>query len=541
MDQSLFSHISKTQITHFNPLIADGLAVEHLRHAEEYLDSIIRCAAKDLPDGFTYDGMFHCTPEETYAEITRTKNSKRMFEIARSDIYLVKLFFSWEGQRLKPRYLFLPFATRGGLIRLRGALFAICQVLTDKAISEGSNTLFIPLTKAKLTFERLVQNIYVNGSRESIYVIWSKIYSRSKKSLENQGRPTMYVHATLAHYLFCRYGVDETFTRFAKCKVDIGYEDTINSETHPPSEWRICTTTYTSIFKPKGLNKLLAYTPSTIRLAIKHEDWTPMTQGLVGGFFYCVDYFPGRITPDVINMVELWRVLLGHVIFASNVSEAKLAMDIEPHMESLDSYIDSKAKENLLTDGVAVDDIYELMAHIIDTFNFRIMSSSDSIASMYDKRLTLLRYILSPITYAIFRLVFALKHNKAVLNANSINVKMNKFIKTSLIMGINYDHGEVRPIMSSSDNMLFNITSAVILQTNSSGLSNSKTKDSLIDPAKFLHASLAEVGSFANIQKSDPSGRGRLNPCVRIDSYGNIVRNKANIALLDSIQEKIKR
>src|SRR5574343_273919 len=115
-DKQLFDYISKTQITHFNPIIANGLAVEHLKLAEEYLDSIIKCAAKDFPEGLTYDGMFSCTPEETYAEITRTKNSKRLYEITPSDVYLIKLHFSWEGQRLKPRPIFLPFVRRGGLM-----------------------------------------------------------------------------------------------------------------------------------------------------------------------------------------------------------------------------------------------------------------------------------------------------------------------------------------------------------------------------------------------------------------------------------------
>jgi hypothetical protein len=549
LDQSLFNFIDETLTTKFNPLICNGLAVEHLKYAEDFLDGIIRCAAKDFPPGLSYDGMFSCLPEETYAEITRKKNSKRMYEITRSDTYMVKLMFSWQGERMTPRNIFLPFVTRGGLMRLRGALFAVSHVFADRAVSVGANSLFIPLTKAKLTLERLVQNVYVNqsgseqgvnvnGLRESVYVIWSQIYHRSKKSLKNQGKPTINANTTLAHYLFCKYGVTEAFHRFASSVVHIGYEDTINEANYPPSEWCICTSTQ---HKPKGLGKIL-YQPSFIRLAVKRSEWkTPMVSGLVAGFFYCVDHFPSRITPELIDEVELWRVLLGHIIFASNVSEAKLALDVEPHMESLDSYVDYEARDNLATDGVYVDDFYELLAHVIDTFSSRLMNSSDSIASMYDKRLTLLRYILSPLTHSIFRLMFALKHNKAVLNAASIHDKMNKTIKPELIMGINHDHGEVRPILSSSDNMMFNITTATILQTNSSGGGSTKTKDSLIDPSKFIHASVAEVGSFSNLQKSDPSGRGRLNPTVQIDAHGNIIRDESKRELLERTQAMLKR
>jgi len=63
----------------------------------------------------------------------------------------------------------------------------------------------------------------------------------------------------------------------------------------------------------------------------------------------------------------------------------------------------------------------------------------------------------------------------------------------------------------------------------------------LNDPSKRLHVSVAEVGGYSNLPKSEPSGRSRLNPCVRIDDKGVVIRNPERIEMLDSIQEMIRR
>jgi hypothetical protein len=542
MDNNLFSYINKKEIVPFNPQVIEGLSVEYMQRVEEYLCACINMLVRDFPQGLKYEGYSVATPEETYREITRRKNNKQQYEIATTDTYMIKLQFSFNGHMFYPHCLFLPFVRKGGLMYIRGALFAVNVVLADRSISvAGPNSLFIPIFKDKITFERLVQNIVVNGQRDSIYVVWSKIYKRSKKSLRTQGKPTMRVNSTLAHYLFAKYGVYNTFRKYGNVEVVVGYEDTINEKNYPTDKWNIC---WSTKIKPAGLGRQHIYTGSDIRLAIKKTDWNPITSGLIGGFFHGVDHFPDRIQPEYLGSeheLHLWRVLLGHVIFASVVSEGKLYEDIRPHMESLDSYMDANTQRILAEDGIFVHDFYDFMAHIIESFSDRILKSSDSVASMYHKRLTLLRYIMSPITTALNTWVFALKHNKFVPTAESIADKLQKIVKTELILSINHEHGEVRPISSSSDNMAFNITTALVMQTNSSGISRSTAKDSLTDPSRYLDASIAEVGQYAVVQKSEPSGRGRINPTFKPDAQGNTIPDPACAELLNSVQEKIRR
>lgn len=550
MDNSIFAHIQETRIPKFNPLIAEGLAVEHLRNIEKYVDRIMHCAAAGFPKDLVYHGLERCSPTDAYNDITRKKNNRRTYEIAESNVYMVKLMFSFGKEKLPPRYMYLPYVNSGGLMKIRGSLYAISPVIRDTAISNATNSLFLPLTRTKLTFERTIQHFYINGKQINEYVIWSTIYVRSQASVKNQGKPTMRARSTLPHYLFCKYGLVRTFAEFGHANIEVGTANTITPDTHPESDWMVCASTN---LKPWGLTGKTVYTGSDIRIAIRKTEWSPMVAGLVAGFFYVVDFFPDRVLPEFIfglgheditveDETRLWKVLMGHVIFSNEDSEGKLAENIETHMGSLDEYIDIMAKETLASDEVYVDNFYQLMAHIIETFSERIMKSGDSVGSMYGKRLTVLSYVALPITKAAFRLMFKLQStNKPVLTKDDITNAMNKFLKTELIMSINFEHGEVKPIASSGDNKLFNITQAIVPQTNSTGGNGTKTKASLLDPSKFLHSSLAEVASFLFLQKAEPFGRTRINPTLQIDEHGSILRDPNKLNLIDSVQEKIKR
>ena len=536
MDNTLFSFINETAVPKLNPILANGIVVEHMKQVEGYVDKIFRSASEGFPEGLVYHRMEHCTPNEEYAETVKKKNNKRTYETARSDVYMVKLIFSWRKEVIV-RFMYLPYVRDGGLIYILGALYSISAVLNDTPISVGLNDIFIPLTCAKNTYERTIHHYYINNDLASEFVIWSNFYLKDVEMMKSRGRPTIKANSCLAHYLFAKYGVKETFNRFGHTDIVVGTTDTINSETYPEDKWCVCYSTKPAL---KG-------TGSNLALAIKRDEWSPLLAGLVGGFFYVVDLFPDRVLPEYLDGTDdelsLWRILLGHVIFATDVSEGKLLVDINIHIEYFDGYIDASARDDLAGAGIIVDNIYQLLAHIIETFPERIMAASNTIGSMYGKRLSVLRYVCLPITKEVFKFMFRLRKmtGKPVTTAMDISNIMNKFLKPDLIMSINRDHGEVKPIASSSDNKAMNITNAIVLQAQSNGIGGAKAKSSLYDPGRQLHASIAEAGSLTHLPKSEPSGRSRANLCAHISPDGMILRDPAKQALIDSVQEKIKR
>jgi hypothetical protein len=536
MDNKLFDLVA-SQTPKFNDVIVNGLAVREMKYVEGYVDRIMRAASADFPPGLSYETYRRCTPQEEQAINTERLSGQSTLELARSDVYMVKYFFKFNGEELRPCYLNLPFVNDAGIIHIRGSVFSIAPVMADKAISVGSDNIFIPLNRDMLTFNRQIQHFYRNGERESVYVVWSPIYHLKKVPGRTQLRAPVKGFTTLIHYLFAKYGLRRTFAEFANATVEVGEGDEINPEKFPPSEWVICTSTQR---KPLGVRDKY-YVGTNTRLAIRKSDYNLTTMNLIGGFFYIADHFPQRVQAEYVDETILWRVLLGHLIFGGHGGEGKLQVDVDNHLKSLDGYLDNEAKLYLRSDDIYAEDIYMLFMYIIDKFSHLVTQSTGAVSSMYDKRLMILRYVLKDITRGINKFMYRLNSNtKKALTANDIRKTMERFLKPNLIMGINKGHGEVSSVSSPGDNKYFKITSAGIPQTDSSG-GRSRSKTSLDDPANHLHSSIAEVGSFLTPGKSSPTGRGKLNPCLRIASDGLIVRDPDKQILLDKVQRRIQR
>jgi hypothetical protein len=332
--------------------------------------------------------------------------------------------------------------------------------------------------------------------------------------------------------------MEESFKRFGNCTPVIGNNETVTEDRYPKSQWVIC---YSSGVKPKGFGRLL-YEPSNIVVAIKKEEYTPMVKNLLGGFFYCVDHFPTRIRPEYVNSTRLWMILLGHLIWSGNIGEGKLCNDVADHIASLDEYIDKLLTSNLKDIGYDCPDFYTLLAIIIDNFNDWLLTSDDRVNTMYNKELSVLYYVCYDITSAIFKLYFKLKAaQKKQLNEKKIVKIMTTILKPGLIFKLSKDHGEVSTTTASGDNKALKLTTILVPQSSSSRTRSRKDVKSISDPSRRLHASVAEVGGYANLPKSDPTGHSRLNLCLQLEPNGVVKRDPRFVELIDSVQASFKR
>lgn len=538
MDKHLFDLVDK-QIPHFNPRIVNGLATEEMKRAESYIDQIFRTATAELAPELVYKRLERCTPKEEYMELVRRVGMRNTIEHARSDMYMVKAIFELNGEPLPPRYLFLPFVRRGGLITIRGSEFAISPVMADKAISVGHNYIFIPMAWDRMNFYRTPQYFYANTKQEVVDVVWSKIHHYKLKARRTNNKMDVRANTVLPHYLFAKYGLTRVFSEMVNAQVVVGGSTEITPERYPPSEWVICQSTG---YKPRTV-KDKNYVGPDVRLAIPVVSWNASVASLVAGFFYVADFFPDRVTPDEVDEPRLWRILLGYMIFGPGHSEGKLAEDINVHMGSLDNYIETQTRKRLEDVGVFVEDIYQLFMHLIENFDQYITQSTTNLSSSFGKRLMTLPYALSDLTWAIHRFMFTAtgQRKRKPLTKDDVNKIFNKTIKTNTVFKMNKQHGEVNPVAVSGDNLYFKVTSHVVLQESSSG-GRAKTRSSTDDPSKVLHVSVAVAGSYNTMSKAEPTGRAKLNPCTPLSSYDNeIQENPALTHITRPTQAMIQR
>lgn len=521
-----------------NPAIGSGLAVTHMQGVEKYVDDVFRSAAKGFPEGLSYIKSVRCTPLEECAFATKKKGTKQSYDVARSDLYLMKYYFRYKGEDLDPRFIYLPFVSDAGSIVISGSRFNISPILSDRVVSVGVSNIFVRLLRDRLTFERISQHYLIDGKRETVQVGWASIYHKNQKM--KKLKAIVKANCVLMLYLFCKYGFAETFLKFGGCKPIIGGIE-ITKTVYPDSEWVICSSNQ---IKPKGVGRLF-YEATNVRIAIKSSELTPMVRNMVGGFFYVADHFPARVLPEYIGGAHerrMWMVLLGHIVFSGTINEGKLYDDIEDHLTSLDEYLDGLVIEKLKDIGINSTDIWQLFALVAERFNDWLLVAADKVSSMYDKELSINYYVLYEITSAIFNLYFKLKAaSKKELTSKEIVGLMNLTLRPGLIYGITKNHGEISTATSSGDNKAFKMTASLVPQSGSNRLSNRKGPAVLDNPAQRLHVSVAEIGGYSNLPKSAPDGRSRLNPHSRTNDKGVVLRNPERVEMLDAVQELIRR
>lgn len=533
MDPILFKE-SADRCPKHNRMIAEGVAVSQMRLARQYVDHVMRCAAQSFPPGLQYLGSEQCSPEEQLRVITNDRNKQKRsgggkLEISRSDVYLMKYHFAWQGEKLEPKYLFLPFVGEAGTMHIRGPVYTVSPVLADLAFSVTKEGIFVPFTRDRLTFRRLAFNYIADNRVESSYVIWSAIHKYMADRKGKAGPSTC-----LPHYLFAKCGVHDAFSRYAGAEVVVGGSE-ICVENYPEKDWIIASSIGNT---PRGHVKK-HYLPTTVKLAVRRKDYKPLVQFMIAGFFYVADHYPERVKAQYCSDPRFWRNLLGHVLCPTEINEGKMMITVNQHMESLDEYVDDVVREMLVKAGADSRDIYEFFVYAMENINPIIFNVDP--ASTYGKRLDVVKYVLLDVVKAIFNFTYSLRSpGKKGLNLTTIKRVLGKNLNRDLVLTeLSRSHGEVNIISCPGDNILMKFTSKVVLQTDATNSSHPKGRGSLSDPSKWLHASLAETGSFANQPKSEPTGKTNLNPCQLTDSDGTLIRREELRPLLDEVQRKI--
>lgn len=530
MDTDLFDRIDATMPKH-NTAVTHGYAYHQMKMCEEYVIRLIRCAEKRFPPRVKFSHAVRCTPQQEFALMTAKKGQKQYIDLSQTDVYLINLIFTLDGKPIKPKPLYLPFVSEAGIITISGNKFSISPVLADVAISAGDDNIYVPLNLDKLTFRRVLHHFKEDDRRVSVGVVYSEVYHNAKKP---GLKKTITAFSTMAHYMFAKYGVIRTFVEFANAIPSIGFSDSINEENYPPDKWVICRSMQ---IKPTGV-KTKFYQGTDICLAFSREQYTSTVASLVAGFFYVADRFPDVFKLEHVDDTVLWRTLLGHVIFASDESEGKLLNKIDAHIESLDGYIDGMSQEWLAEDNVHVENVFELFMEVINSYSVRTTNAAGTSATMYGKRLMVLRYVLIDIIKSIFKVMFALQ-NAAKKNMTEKDVEnILKILNTYHIFRINHKHGEVASISSPSACMSFKTTANIIPQANIT--SGKSARPSVNTSANKLDASIAEVGQYNNMPKGEPTGRKRINPHVTIDERGIVVQRPSTASIINAAQDEIR-
>ena len=552
MDKQLFNDILET-VEKINPDIAEGLAVKELKNVEQYIDKVWKSAATSFPPNLYYDGYKRYTPEETNNLLLKRYDSKTYYELARTDTFIVqyKLLYkdpySGTDKRLHCD-IRLPFVGKGNMMKIMGITYTVMPIAADPVFSASRNDLFVSLNKRNEKFFRFTYNYTCDSIKHSATVVWANMLpdnSRKKKtaskrtvspipnmSSKNRGKIDC---CPLAIYLFANFGLTKTFEKFG-VEIKVLTEDKL--DTLELGKWRICRSVTNEFTAVRGtVNNNLVRNP--LILALKTDKLTVSQKCLVAAFFYVTDYFPNKILPEYVDDERQWPIILGHIIFSDDkYGEGLMIQRIKNHLSSLNGYIDIVTKENLDEVGVEVETIYDLFIYIIENIQTALLFSNP--VTMYNKKFMALPYLMKDVVKSINTFAFHLNRIKpnslsytTIQEALKNNIKMDR-----VIQGPDKHRGTIL-VASSCDTIVYEHTAKVILQSQIRDRNSNNIQSSMED--KNIDVSVAEVCSYGNHSKKEPTGRGILNLYVNIMPNGMVKRNERLAPLLTEIDAKLKK
>lgn len=522
-----------------NDRIAEGYARTQLVNVDKTVHDVIRYAARGFPEGLVYEGFERVSPQDTFKYLTTprsTSYSRSQFDLARTDVFLVKFKFSFKGQSTKPQYLFLPFVDDCSRMHIRNSLFYIKPVLADTLISVDGNSIFVSFTSTSCNFYKTKYTVLRNGIPEYQNVIYAMIHHELANNHRQQKNKAMRLRIlSNCHYLFAKFGFEETMLRYHGIKVHIGTDD-INIDNYPVKNWAIIEANGT---KPEGHpNKF--WQCHNIKVAIERDAVNDDVMAAITCMFYVLDLFPDNVTPDWVRDKTFWMKTMGFIVFGNEMGDGDAYSKTAEHLTSVDGYFDAIAIENAKQIGVFVDDMYDFINHIAVKFTDYIQRESKRGANnLYGKRLTVSSYILKDVNSNIFRAINFNKKRSANLTMSDIERMLNKAFKLRQVYDLNKGLQYVSTIMSPADCRIFKITSSVVPQHKTQSKKTEINKAALRDPKRQLDYSMLEIGSVTQLPKSHPIGDAVIAICAKTTANGTLIPNPEYAHLMKEAEKYI--
>lgn len=521
----------------FTEKVCRGFAYFQLQHATRDVVNWIKTTTEFFPDKLEFVGCKRATPIEQFRETTRLYGSVRSADISRHDYYMIKLYFKYDGHQFPPFSVLMPFAREGNFFVHRDTVYSISSALEDVGYQVTRDAIFIPFKRARYNFLRISHNVMVDGRLTLTHLYYSHIHHEAKRNAEKKtllkgNRP--YIYTTLSHYLFCKWGFAGSIKRFSNVDVTVGYLSDIDRRKYPISKY---------IYFNSATWVRSQLPGHDLTVIVPRDQVNDFIYTMVGSFFYAYDAFPAEFTRlGDMEVLDFWRLLLGRVIKGDYENRGTVLGNMDDHMLSTDTQLDAITRDNLRESGVLVNDIYGLFYEIMTSLSHHLLKTSSNETSMYNKRLSVSNFVLRDFNEAITRFAHELQGAKEKnMSERDIEDILKRTFSLNVCVRSLSKHGEINAASIAGDNMILNNTTNLVDQSVAGASNQKRNKSSFIkSPAHLLDASIAEVGSYTNLQKKCPDGRRSINTFVKIGERGMIERREERRELIDNTQRMLR-
>ena len=396
----------------FNKVVSEGVAKEILKGMPAYLDEFFVDSIKSLSKNIdlTYLGYRRMTPKEEFEKSVLNKDSGVIYDLATNDVTMIELKFKFEGAPFS-RYLYLPYADRGNLIKFGDTTYHIIPVLSDTVISPNHKEVFVRLLKAKISFKSIVKNFIVDGVRVHGQLVHNEMLRINPTQItDNIGKP---LPAT-SLYLAGKFGVAATLQRFTDTKDVIISNDNVDQYR---DDYHVYESTKQ---KPRGL-KDFGYTGHDTKILVKKGvSNKAFVDNFLYGIIYCLDILPVHAgdfvelaNSNVTEEIDYWRIILGRIGYKNSFSIDRIMVDVNAHYDLLDGYIDQLIKRKLSESGVKINDFFDLVALVLTNYNMWLMNSKEYNSDINNRYIDINYYLLYDIIIGFNKVILGLNRRQS--------------------------------------------------------------------------------------------------------------------------------
>ena len=440
-----------------------------------------------------YNGYHICTPEERLEHLKEFKRGN--VQIMQTTDILVRFEFEFEGV-LRYSHVGIPFLYNKRVYCTGNEVYPIFAIIEKGCVNVIKHKITVSLMKNVLLFWRNPKHetavITEAGKKLSAIILHCKIHNDSRKTV-----PSLI-------YVLAKYGFTHTMEKF-------GFGQSI----------------YVVPTREMIADKGWDYIKLPNDYAIKYD--VNILKGVHGPRLLVtleqIFKQPVRHTIHELENVNYYRLVFGYMAFGKSTNLAQQLSKVQEHIGACDIMLDRPAKLQLQSINIDVDNIYDLIVDISKKTDSWIKNYNT--VDLSKKKVASLELLLAQYTRSIFHKVLRMtSRSQKGIRGNAVG----GFTSIASKSVGEYIYGNKMFVNSSdraNDNFLFTIGLKKIRSENNLEIStNKKGKSQPPKEVLVAHDSQLFVESVNMLPSSNPVISGEINPYLKIDQNGNIIKSK---------------
>lgn len=487
----------KNQPHKLNQKIVEGISSVDMERFPEIIDQMGHSIFKSLAPDFKYIGYAPVTPRAEYMEMIRPRSNKNLLEESYTSSRMYRYDFEFRGERLRPRYMLLPFSEANNIMIIRDGKFVIAPPLTDAFASVEDGQIFVPVTRTPVKALKEPYQYVRDGHFVYADTFWARLHYAAANDAPRNRLPQ------LVNYILAKMGFSEGMA-FLGLDVKAFEDEEAAAKELDPQEWSFCRS---SGYKPKGF--VGNYEAPKMTIAIRKSEITRVADGILASFFYILDNCADLsfIKVSELDRDVIWKRALCRFIWKEFDLREALGM-VNSHFESLEESVDKLFINSARDAGVIIDSIWDVLKWV--QLNFGELSLHNNPSSVRGKRLDTLGAMAKPYSYMFVNILNGLKRlEKRGWRKDNIEDFLNHNFKQNIPSG--YASGDFPFISlaeSATDNLLTKTVSLIYRPARHKG---GACAADMHDPMYFITGDGLDIFSRRQVTKSSPTASNRIN------------------------------